>query len=61
MRRQIRLIIASIFGPSIGEWSERPFEHNGETCARRLMADGTYDYRLMTSEEQAEWVSSEAW
>ena len=60
--RRIRLLRAFLFGHAVGEWDlTLPLTKNGECVVRRLTPDGTYEYRPMTSEEQADYIARGAW
>lgn len=50
--RQYRLLNARLFGPPVGEWDAMfVAKRNGALCYRRLMEDGTFEYRPLTPAE----------
>jgi hypothetical protein len=59
---RFRLWRSRWFGPAIGQWQPlNPCHRDGRLASWRLMADGSYEYRPLTADEEAEYVRSIGW
>jgi len=53
---------ASVLRQSVGAWQvDDPVHRSGNLYIRRLCADGAYEYRLATPEEQFAFLNRIAW
>ena len=61
LRARIRLLLAGRLQPHVGEWTPAPSGSGEELLCRRLKPDGFYEYRKMTPDEEARFLSEDAW